>query len=380
MSNPLPPYRYSCWAPAGDWRRGHVVLAANVDTIPSPPPQHQATVMVDGLWGEHEWMLYPQPYRHEFPYLPWLRLPPKTAASDALTRPIHKGMWQAHPDKSNVHLVDPGVFSELKAKLEEVKTAVSNPLHDISTDTRFSRVQPPKTAYSRAFEALDRLEKEFGAWRDFVEVARGLQRNLLELFAFADWWHDVLQGEDFQPPFRAPTRGAIFDDEGLYAGHARCSIAAYLIIPNDRFILDPNKRVTLLPRNSSRMDVMSIQPLVHSLHLWYYPPHVKDVSLFETAARGYADRLDTFNPTKGLKRKLDKGDNQRADEGRIFFPCTFWLPLTTHSQMAAGPRRQSLSQQICLVHQTTTQSCDDFEMEDLLLPGSQSIKAYGTMR
>ena len=28
----------------------------------------------------------------------------------------------------------------------------------------------------------------------------------------------------------------------------------------------------------------------------------------------------------------------------------------------------------------TTQSCDDFEMEDLLLPGSQSIKAYGTMR
>jgi hypothetical protein len=58
------------------------------------------------------------------------------------------------------------------------------------------------------------------------------------------------------------------------------------------------------------MDMMSVQPLIHSLYLWYYPPHVKDVfSLFETAARGYAERLDTFNATKSLKHKLDKGVN-----------------------------------------------------------------------
>jgi len=87
---------------------------------------------------------------------------------------------------------------------------------------------------------------------------RGLQRSLLELIAFADWWQDIQQGDGFQAPVRIPTRGSIFDDEGLYAGHAHCSIAAYLILPNDRFILDPDKRVTLLPRNSSRMDAMSI--------------------------------------------------------------------------------------------------------------------------
>ena len=68
------------------------------------------------------------------------------------------------------------------------------------------------------------------------------------------------------------------------------------------------------------MDMMSTEPLVHSLSMWYYPPHVKDVlSHFETAARGYTDRLDTFNPTKGFKCKLDKLDNQRANEGTFVF-------------------------------------------------------------
>ena len=115
------------------------------------------------------------------------------------------------------------------------------------------------------------------------------------------------QGEELLPPLRAPTRGAIFDDEDLYTIHTRLSIASYLIIRNDRFLLDPNKQVDLSLRNSSWMDVMSIQPLIHSLHLWYYPPHVKDIySHFETAAHGYADRLNTFMPTKGLKCTLDK--------------------------------------------------------------------------
>ena len=320
MSSQFPPFRYSCWASAGDWHRGHIILAANVDTIVSPPPRHQPGVMVDGLWGEHEWTLYPQPYRHEFPYLAWLRLPSKNATSDILTSPVHKRMWQAHPSKSNIHSVDPRVFTDFKDKLEDVKAAVLNPFHEIITNISFSHIRAPKTAYSRAFEALDRLEKEFEAWRDFVEVVRGLQRNLLELIAFADWYHDIQQGDNLQPPFRVPTRGAIFDSEGLYASHARWSIASYLIVPNDRFALDPNKRVELSPRNLSRMDMISVQPLTHSLHLWYYPPHVKDInSHFETAARGYADRLDTLNPTKGLKRTLDKLGNRRADEGTFIF-------------------------------------------------------------
>jgi len=164
--------------------------------------------MVDGLWGEHEWTLYPQPYRHEFPYLAWLRLPSQND-SNILTRPVHKNMWQAHPTKTNLHIVDPELFREFEEKLEKVKTAVMDPFHEIITNNRFVAVQHPFNAHARAFEALDRLEKEFGGWRDFVEVVRGLQRNLLELVAFADWWHDIQQGYDFRPVIRGPTRGAI---------------------------------------------------------------------------------------------------------------------------------------------------------------------------
>ena len=276
--------------------------------------------MVDGWWGEHEWTLYPQPYRREFPYLAWLH--PSRSASNILTNPVHKRMWQVHPTKTNIHFVDPDVFREFKDKLEQVRAAVLDPLREIDNDTDFRHVRPPGSAYRQAFEALDRLEMEFGGWRDFVEVVRALQRNLLELLAFTDWWHDIQQGDAFRPPFRAPTRGALFEDEHLYADHARWSIASYLFVPNDLFIPDPNKRVTLSPRNSSRMDVISTQPLVHSLHLWYYPPHVEDVYTdFETVARGYGDRLDRFKPTNGFKRKLDKLENRRADERT----STFWI-------------------------------------------------------
>ena len=275
--------------------------------------------MMDGWWGEHEWTLYPQQYRREFPYLPWLRLPSKDA-TDILTKPLHKRMWQVHPTKTNIHSVDPGEFRKFKGKLEDVQTTVLGPLRVIDNDTHFRHVRPPTLAYRQAVEALDRLEMEFGAWRDFVEVVRGLQRNLRELLAFADWWQDVQQGSSFQPPFPVPTRGAIFDDEDLYTKHSRRSIASYLIVPSDLFIPDPDKQVTLSPRNLSRMDPISAQPLLHSLYLWYYPPHVRDVYTdFETAARGYGDRLDSFKPTNGLKRKLDKSKNRRADEGMSNF-------------------------------------------------------------
>jgi hypothetical protein len=103
-------------------------------------------------------------------------------ASDVLTNPVHKKMWQVHPNKSNIHLVDPKVFSEFKDKLEEVKGCRLRPFpwhyHQLLIFTHSA----PQNSIRRAFKALDRLEKDFGAWRDFVEAARGLQRNLLEFF------------------------------------------------------------------------------------------------------------------------------------------------------------------------------------------------------
>ncbi|KAH8978713.1 hypothetical protein EDB92DRAFT_1987125 [Lactarius akahatsu] len=56
-------------------------------------------------------------------------------------------------------------------------------------------------------------------------------------------------------------------------------------------------------------------PLLHSLHHWYYPPLVCDVvTELETAAWGYAEHLDSFNPMKEVKRKLERKENKMNDE------------------------------------------------------------------
>ena len=125
-----------------------------------------------------------------------------------------------------------------------VITGVQNPFHEVTMDTCFSHIISPKNAYAQAFEALDHLEKEFGAWHNFVEVVRGFQRNLLKLLAFMEWWHDVEQGEQFCSPFCTPTHGSIFDNGDLYANHAHWSIASYLIVTISLSIVLTVRQVT----------------------------------------------------------------------------------------------------------------------------------------
>ncbi|KAF8257366.1 hypothetical protein EI94DRAFT_1818097 [Lactarius quietus] len=60
---------------------------------------------------------------------------------------------------------------------------------------------------------------------------------------------------------------------------------------------------------------MSLQPLLHSLELWYNPPLINDIMMdLETAARGYTIRLDTLNPTKEFKCRLKKMENRKNNE------------------------------------------------------------------
>ena len=317
MSSP-PHLVYNCWASADEWKLGYVMLGANVCSLPAPPPQSEPIIGIDGFWGAHEWTVYPQPYRREFPYLPWIPLRPRSRSTppDLLTRPVEKTMWRAHGCKSDCHVVDPDLFQELTIKWASIKAALEDPFRAITSNPSFSSVERPMTAYTRAFETLRRLEKDFRAWRDFVEVFRNLQRSLLELSAVLDWWKDVHSGDSFQPPIRAPTRGSIFKDEQLYVDHARWSVASYLLIPQPTFALDHVKEVALSPRDLCLAQPMSLEPLFHSLHHWYYPPLVNDfVTDLETAARGYCDRLDMFRPTKEHKRSFDKMQNKKDDEG-----------------------------------------------------------------
>ena len=294
------------------------MLGANVEDIPTPPPQSQPIVGVDGFWGSHEWTIYPQLYHHHFPYLAWIALPsPSHSTAGVASRPIEKTMWRPHPDRSDVHVINPVLLDELKAKWEVTKAALKVSFSAMSSIASLSSIEQPKKAYLRAVEALQRLEMEFRAWRDFVEVFRNLQRALLELGALLDWWSDVRVGDAFEPSIRPPTRGVIFQDESLYINHARWSLAAYLLIPKPKFALDLSKKVVLSPRKSCKAQPMSELPLVHSLPHWYYPPVMQDVVTdLETTAQGYAERLDNFQPTKTLKRKLDKSERKVKDESK----------------------------------------------------------------
>ena len=55
----------------------------------------------------------------------------------------------------------------------------------------------------------------------------------------------------------------------------------------------------------------------------------------ESAAHGYVECLDTFNPTKGFKCTLDKIRNQRANEGMFVFE---YILITTHNTSSDGHR------------------------------------------
>ncbi|KAH9012327.1 hypothetical protein EDB84DRAFT_1536349 [Lactarius hengduanensis] len=278
---PSPP-PYTCWASADEWRLGFVILAANVDAIPTPPPR-------SGVWT-----IYPQPHRPEFPYLAWipLHLSGPSVLSGVLTHSVDKSMWRVHPGNSNIHIVNPDVMDKLTVEWTTLKAALQDPFSDMSSHPRLP-IQRPMKAYTRGFEAL----------------------NFVKLHAFLDWWKDISTGDYFRSPVRAPTRGAIFEDAHHYVNYVKWSTRAFLLVHKSSFVLDPSREVALSPRELCSTRPMSLQPLLHSLHHWYYPPLVCDVvTELETTARGYAERLDSFNPTKEVKRKLERKENKMNDE------------------------------------------------------------------
>jgi len=95
-------------------------------------------------------------------------------------------------------------------------------------------------------------------------------------------------------------------------------VASFLLIPKPTFALDPAKEVPLSSHKSCSAQPMSFQPLVHSLHHWYYPPLMDDIMVdLETTACSYLERLDTFRLTNELKRMLEKMENRKNDQGKL---------------------------------------------------------------
>ncbi|KAF8269203.1 hypothetical protein EI94DRAFT_1829080 [Lactarius quietus] len=304
MSSPS----YTCWALADDWRPGFVILGANADHIPTPPPKSPAIIGADGFWGAHEWTVYPQPYHPEFPYLTWIPLR-QSDTPDIFTCSVDKSMWQDHPENPNVRVITPTLLGKLTKEWVSIKAAIQVPFRTISSDVTFSSIWHPMEAYIRAFAALSQLEMDFGAWRDFVEVLRNLQQSLLELLAFLDWWKDICPGNSFHSPIHAPTWGAIFIDAQLYENHT-CTVRAFLLVTKSSFVLDSTKEVVLSPRTLCNAQPMSLQPPLHSLEHWYYPPLVQDIVMgLETASREIVDNKKKDENGHRVKRAKSIADS-----------------------------------------------------------------------
>jgi hypothetical protein len=116
---------------------------------------------VDDLWGEYEWMLYLQPFYPNFPYLPWIPLPPHNSFYDILYYTVDKKMWQPYTFKTNTHLIQSKVLDKLRVMLRAAKATIEVPFHEVITSFSFHYLQH---AYTWAFKAIDHLKHKFNAW------------------------------------------------------------------------------------------------------------------------------------------------------------------------------------------------------------------------
>ncbi|KAH9037605.1 hypothetical protein EDB85DRAFT_1888300 [Lactarius pseudohatsudake] len=91
-------------APADKWQLGFIMLGANIHSIPAPPPPSDPIIGINEL------------------------------------------------------------FEEVTTKWKLVKVALEDPFHAVSSQASFSSIKQLMKVYTRAFETLNRLEKDFRAW------------------------------------------------------------------------------------------------------------------------------------------------------------------------------------------------------------------------
>ena len=99
------------------------------------------------------------------------------------------------------------------------------------------------------------------------------------------------------------------------------NVMGYYYVDWASIVLDPSKEVRLSPR-STYCDTRPRHPehanralLKHNKELWFYPPIVGSLGLFESAVRGDVPRDDELNPMPGYKKHLNRIEHQRNERG-----------------------------------------------------------------
>jgi len=99
------------------------------------------------------------------------------------------------------------------------------------------------------------------------------------------------------------------------------NVAGYYYVNRVSIVLDLSKEVQLSPRSTycdtrpQHLEHADRALLKHNKELWYYPPIVGSLALFESAAHGDIPRDDELNPTLGYKKHLNRIKCQGNEHG-----------------------------------------------------------------
>jgi hypothetical protein len=333
-------------------RRPLAIVGLNTDIIWSPTSSNDPVgPRSDGWWGPHEYAVLPQPYDKTSPYLAWI---PSLAAYDdprfeaftGLDPSILRLSFQDFPlvttsasstvspsspqGRANVpHLppkpqaIDTGrvelsfvntsdaMRAIVKQQVLSLTSTVKRAIDAVSNNSQLASIRMPEQAIFRLQQSYywNLLPGTVTAAGHHL-ILSSMKRSVLELHGFLLWLsdsgvldRDVLSHESSSLwPFR--TRGVIVNDASDYRTIGRAGVSVYMEadlsaveLPSSARQIElspiPLHRQLLTPHGSRKG---------HHTYIYFYPPIVENPGIYELAARGYASRLDEYQPNAEIDR------------------------------------------------------------------------------
>jgi hypothetical protein len=326
------------------------IIGANTDVIwVRTLPREPVAARSDGWWGPHEYAVLPQTFDRSSPYLAWIPsltayedpdfsrhtgLNPSLALLSFVRFPLREPSSRATHSGSHEKLRDiPGLPSrpqalqpskvdlsfvstsdEMRSLVKEqvfaLRSAVQKAISVLEEYAALSYVRIPQQALFRLEQAyywnlLPGTVTESG----HILILSGIKRATYELHGFLLWLRDITASmespdslEDFSKPYK--TRGVFVDNAIDYNTISRYGVAVYMEVSS----------MSITPHRSTREVPLSPIPITrqllvphglrasHHTYIYFYPPLVERLELFELAARGYASRLDHYEPNKDIDK------------------------------------------------------------------------------
>ena len=325
------------------------VVAANTDVIwVKDFRQERVAPRADGWWGPHEYVIVPQKFDRNSPYMAWIpsqnsyndcrfsqhtgldptlalisftdyplisaaepttSLPQLQLIAGAGLPPKPQYVDSQKVDHSLVNTSD-DMRAVIKERVSALTAEVRQVIEDIKDNDSYRSIRMPTQALFHLQQAyywniLPGTVTRIG----HTLVLAGLKRAVFKLHGFLLWIRDhnhPIETQLSQPFRRKPytTRGVFVDNAKDYHAVGQYGVAVYMEVDTDHISLPSAAREI-----SASTIPIHRQPLLpigysggHHVYIIFYPPTVAQASLFELAARGYVSRLDQYEPNREVER------------------------------------------------------------------------------